>query len=130
VAARLALLAAAALGVGVAVHGLGRTGACDRAGDRLVTAISARAGDLGARARAIAADCDAPRDLVAAAIRLTAVRDRADALLLSRRATDEAPGDYLGWLALARILPAGDRERAVALGRVRELNPLVAPASR
>jgi hypothetical protein len=124
VLARLALLALAVLGAGVAVHGLRAKAGCDHAGDRLAAAISAR-GDLGGAASAVAADCDATRDLVDGAVRLTAAGDRRDALLLSRRATQRAPRDYLGWLAVGRILPAGDPGARRALARARELAPPV-----
>jgi hypothetical protein len=121
---RVALLAAAALAVLVAVHGLRRTDACDGATSHLVTAIATHAGGYPARAQAVRAGCDASKDLVAASIRLTAVGDRRDAITLARRATQTAPGDYLGWLGLARLLGPRDPERAVATAKVRELNPL------
>jgi hypothetical protein len=122
--ARAALLAAAVVAAGVAVHGLRRASACEHSTGRLIAAIAAR-GELGAPARAVSDDCDATRDLVGAAVRLTAARDRRDAVALSRRATQRAPRDYLGWVALGRILPASDPEARRALQRARELAPPV-----
>jgi hypothetical protein len=121
---RVALLAAAALAVYVAVHGLRRTDACDSATSDLVSAIAGHEGGYPARAQAVREGCDASKDLVAASIRLTAVGDRRDAITLTRRATQTAPGDYLGWLGLARLLGPRDPARAAAAARVRELNPL------
>ena len=108
----------------MAVHGLRANADCDRAGNRLAGAIAAR-GDLGGAARSVAADCDATRELVDAAVRLVAAHDRRDAVLLSRRATQRAPGDQLAWLALGRVLPAGGPEARAALARARQLAPPV-----
>jgi hypothetical protein len=121
---RAVLLAAAVLAVFVGVHGLRRTDACDSATSDLVAATAKRSGGYPAHARAVREGCDASKDLVAAAVRLTAVGDRRDAIALSRRATQTAPGDYLGWLGLARLLGPNDPARAAAAARVRELNPL------
>jgi hypothetical protein len=120
VAARLLVLALAAVAVAVSAHALR---ADDRCTDVKARARTAPRAELAAIADETAARCGDPRDSAVVTLVLTARGRRATALGLARRMTSAHPDDYLGWLIVWRL--SGDRR---AHARAEELNPRGTPS--
>jgi hypothetical protein len=128
VLARLALLALAAGCLAVAVHGLHRHGDCAAA----MRAAQALQPGQGAAARTVARDvaaaCDEPRTMVVAAAFVDHAGAHDAATALARRLVRQAPGAYVGWLTLGRLLQTTDAAGArAALARAHALNPRGVP---
>ena len=129
--ARGALVALAAVCLGVAVHGLARHDACQDALERAGALAPAQSALAARAAHDVAAHCDEPRAVVVAAAFVDHAGARPAATALARRITQEAPQAYVGWLTLGRLLAQDDPAAArAALARAHVLNPRGAPAPR